>query len=749
MAAKDDARLVVENTLLNLLENDRDRSLPRPIKDNFLLLITPKFNAFLLKEAAASQTDRVTIAFESEQIINQLIQLGKQRQWNDIAIDQLSTKLAEKLTSNSEVASEFVVDLVTLLTATAERADSKRSPYSTKPMEKILYHQVERERILEQIQIQIGQNLNLADIIQTAIERGCTYLKSDRLLIYQLDVPVNLNRSSFKPVQTVDTIAYEARKNEQIDSLLYFQEEICWQKSRMGNSNKYHQGFSLVIDNVEASFELNSCLKTLMHELKVKAKVVVPINVRGKLWGMLIAHQCQQRQWQHHEVQFLRQMAEHFALAIFNHQSYEQLQQQKRLLEQQVKIQARQLKDALIAAEAASRSKHDFIGSMSHELRTPLTCVIGLSSTLLQWSSAKHRRSLTPEKQQEYLHLIQQSGKHLLTLINNILEFSDVESGKHLLQIEQISLNKVVTESLDLIAQSAIAKNIALSSQIEITTEADSFFADETRLKEILFHLLDNGVKFTSPGGKVTLKVWQENHQVALQIEDTGIGIDPTEIPSLFEQFKQIEDLHQRTHGGAGLGLALTKKLVELHGGTIEVESIPEKGSSFTVYLPETAPKDLNMSRAIATARAASGSQTILLVTEDETIATSICQLLDSERYQVVWLANSEIAIDQIKLLQPTVAIIDRDCSVMDIKNVINAIASIAPDNRPRIALLSDRVEHNEWQKFTDCGIHGHLLKSMNPAQIAREIDELIGQNLYSHNAPRHYEKIERSSESY
>ena len=180
--------------------------------------------------------------------------------------------------------------------------------------------------------------------------------------------------------------------------------------------------------------------------------------------------------------------------------------------------------------------------------------------------------------------------------------------------------------------------------------------------KEILFHLLNNAIKFTPAGGRVTLKVWQENHQVAFQIEDTGIGIAPAQIPLLFEQFKQLEDVRQRTHGGAGLGLALTKKLVELHGGTIEVESVPERGSSFTVYLPETAPKDLKLSKAITASQTTSESQTILLITEDETSATFICQLLDSERYRVVWLADSEMAIDQIKLLQPEVIIIYRDC---------------------------------------------------------------------------------------
>ena len=115
----------------------------------------------------------------------------------------------------------------------------------------------------------------------------------------------------------------------------------------------------------------------------------------------------------------------------------------------------------------------------------------------------------------------------------------------------------------------------------------------------------------------------------------------------------------------------------------------------------------------------------------------------------MVWLADSEMAIEQIELLQPEVIIIDRDCSVMDIKNVVNAITLVAPADRPRVALLCDRFEHNEWQKFTDCGIHGYLLKSMNPAQITRELEDLIGQDFHGNDILRSYQKMDRSSENY
>ena len=726
MAVKDEAQLFTEDTLIKSSENkDKSSIWQYSSIERFFLLITPKFNALLLREQTTpAQLYQVSVIFDRAEIINRLIRLGNQQKWNIAVINYLQSNFIAKLASNSEITAEFMVSAIELLTNTINATCSVPTtiPHSTLPMEKLHYDRVERERIFEQLQIQISQNLNLSTIVQTAVDRSCSFLDLDRLLIYQLDVPLNFDLNSFKPVPMANTVTYEARRSDRTSSLLYFQQETCWQEFAECR-NKYHQGFSLVIDDVDTGSHLNPCLKELMSKLEVRAKIVVPINIRGKLWGTIIAHQSEPRNWKHQEVQFLRQIAEHIEVAIFNHQSYQQLQQQKQLLEQQVKIQARQLKDALIAAEAASKSKHDFIGSMSHELRTPLTCVIGLSSTLLKWSSAKQQRSLPPEKQQQYLYLIEQSGKNLLTLIDNILEFSDVESGKHLLNIDRISLHETAEESLQPLQKSAATKNITLDSQINIESERDSFFADKVRLKEILFHLLSNAIEFTPEGGRVTLRIWREKHQVAFQVEDTGIGIAEIEIPLLFEKFKQIEDVRQRIHGGAGLGLALTKKLVELHGGTIEVESALESGSMFTVYLPEKAPSNPHLSPAIAS-QAALGSNTIVLITEDETSATFICQLLDTIEYQVVWLTSSEMAVKQITLLQPKIVIIDRDCAITDIKSIMNAIDCIPSDKAPRVALLCD-VEHNKW-KNTDCGIDGYLLKSMNPTQTLNRLNSLL-----------------------
>ncbi|MGL6341648.1 MAG: sensor histidine kinase, partial [Waterburya sp.] len=632
MASKDETQLFTEDTILKLLENDSKNYVLQQLNtDKFFLLITPIFNALLYQEKDLATTAyQVSVIFDSAVITDKLIQFAYKQKWKINLIESLGTQLKAKLIRNkdSESSTDFILKAVKLLINSAEQSERHYSQYSTPQMENLLHYQVEQEKIFEQIKIQIAQNLNLSEIIQTAINRSCNFLESDRLLIYQLGVTLKSgqmnNVQSVKTCDTVDTVTYEARSSDQITSTLYLhEEEACWAKTSECRK-KYRQGFGLVIDDLSANEHFDPCLQSLMMQLQVKAKVVIPINVRGKIWGLIIAHQCKPRAWQHQNIQFLRQLAEYLAIAIFNHQSYQQLQQQKKLLEKQVATQSQQLKDALIAAEAASKSKHDFLGSMSHELRTPLTCVIGLSSTLLQWSSTKQKMHLSLEKQHEYLHLIQQSGKHLLSLINNILEFSDVESGKHLLEIQQVSLPEVVKQTLHLLQESAEAKNIELRSEVSIKSEQHSFFADEIRLKEILFHILSNGIKFTPQGGKVILRVWREQHQVVFQIEDTGIGIATEEIPLLFEKFKQIENVRQRVYGGTGLGLALTKKLVELHGGSIEIESALGEGSIFTVYLPEKTIPSNNLhplSTVKSLPHGVTGSQTIVLVTEDEASA--------------------------------------------------------------------------------------------------------------------------------
>lgn len=725
--------LITEETLLVLAENKSkypSKERAALTTDKFSLLVNPHFKALLTGKVDPNQNQyQAEIIFDNESIYRYFQRLIQQKQYSQETIKYLQNILDRQSIQDYSYFGEFAIAAIDLLT-TNETNNPSPNFGETPPMEKLVHERVEQQHILDSIKIKISQNLNLWEIIQSAIEQACQFLKLDRLLIYQLDVSLQSLKLDFTLDKTLDIITYEAKKNSDIQSVLYFQDETCFRQSSRCK-NKYRQGFSLAINDVDLYFNFTPCLRSLMQKFGVKAKVVTPIVVQGKLWGLTIAHQCfTSREWQSREIQFLRQISEYLAIAIYQNQSYQQLQQQKRFLEKQVKAQAQQIKNALIAAEAASQSKHEFIGSMSHELRTPLTCVIGLSGTLLQWSMGQNSIPLPIEKQQQYLKLIQDSGKHLLNLINNILEFSEVESGKHLLNISRISLNRLIGHTLQIIQEQAKSKQINLNLEFKVEQQY-VFFADRERLQEILLNLLSNGIKFTPPGGEVTLRIWRENHQLIFQIEDTGIGIAETEIPLLFEKFKQLEDYRRRTNSGTGFGLALTKQLVELHGGNIEVESELGAGSIFTVYIPEkNVSQDKSEPGKHLLDRHNLKSLKVMLVTNDEENATFICQLLTAVGYQVFWLTDSATALDRIELLEPNAIVIDRDCLVEEIKNIRQEIVRRQKSARLSLILLCFQLTEPEWQDFAARGVDDYLLKSMNPTQIIDKINASIHQKL-------------------
>lgn len=228
--------------------------------------------------------------------------------------------------------------------------------------------------------------------------------------------------------------------------------------------------------------------------------------------------------------------------------------------------------------EQANRQKNEFLASMSHELRTPLHTIIGFSELLTEQLEGP-----LGEKQQRFVGHILQDARHLLELINEILDISKIESGRLELKRESFDFSKAVEEVLAGIRHQAATRNIALENQNRFQS---SLYADRLRIKEILYNLLSNAVKFTPEGGRVWVEAFGEDNTLRVSVCDTGIGIPEKEYPSIFEKFYQVGDATGVIREGTGLGLPITKHLVELHGGTISVESKPGKGSSFRLTLP-------------------------------------------------------------------------------------------------------------------------------------------------------------------
>ncbi len=703
------------------LVNNQTKSVKGFQFKNFHLVIASNLQALLFVEKQINESYyQVGITFD-EQEINDFCELLE----NYIS-PQLKKRI-KLILSQSKIDNlsrhNFVFNLLRIITEPlAINENYLANYYNSQNIEVILKNRIEQERILHQVGQQIGENLDLLVIVKMTIEQVQHLLQIDRLVIYQLNVPVK--SESEAKTNFIDTVTYEAKASAIIPSILGLDEETCFSNNSYFEQ-KYLNGFNLVINDID-NCHLDNCLKDLMKKLAVKAKVVFPIIVKDKLWGLLIAHQCfSARKWKTSEIKFLKHISEYLAIAIYQSNSYNQLQKQKKLLEQQVEKKARQLQDALIAAEIAHQSKTEFLGNISHELRTPLTCVIGLSGTLLHWSKEDNQNSsLDQEKQTRYLKIIQDSGRKLLQLINNILDFADIEAGKSLLKIELISLQNLSKMVLLYGLEIARNKGIKVKLDYKISPDLALFNADPERLYQILINLIDNAIKFTPSGGEVILRVSRNNNQVIFEIEDTGIGIHKDQIPLLFNKFKQLENYRTRNYAGTGLGLALTKHLVELHGGTIEVLSIVNQGSIFTIYIPDSPTNYVDIESQNSTETDKTNlNKTIVIICDDDEIATLLCELLTAAEYQVIWLVDVTEAINRIRLIKPKIVIIEQNQQVsLKLSQEIKSLLG----NDVHLIVVKEEISGNEWEKLSNSGINEYLLKPLQPRILLEKVNTII-----------------------
>jgi two-component system cell cycle sensor histidine kinase PleC len=241
----------------------------------------------------------------------------------------------------------------------------------------------------------------------------------------------------------------------------------------------------------------------------------------------------------------------------------------------------RQLAEALAKAHAANKAKTNFLALMSHELRTPLNAIIGFSEVLSSEIFGAH----AVPRYRDYAADIHGAGKHLLALINDILDLSKFEAGKMELHAERIELCDLFGDCLKLVTERARDKGLRLSHVLPANFPAIE--ADRLRLKQVLLNLLSNAIKFTPPGGQVTLSAEIDvDGGVCICVADTGIGMTAEQIPLALEPFRQIDSPLSRTEEGTGLGLALVKSLTEQHDGSLEIDSAPHKGTRVRISLP-------------------------------------------------------------------------------------------------------------------------------------------------------------------
>lgn len=232
----------------------------------------------------------------------------------------------------------------------------------------------------------------------------------------------------------------------------------------------------------------------------------------------------------------------------------------------------------------ASRHKSEFLAGMSHELRTPLNAILGFSELLLQGSSGP----LTEKQQRQLTHVVN-GARHMAQLVNDVLDLSKVEAGKLKLEMIPVSLPDLVTDVIAVTEPLAQKKGVILSA--EVAPGLPPGPGDPLRMRQVLLNIVSNAIKFTPQGGRITVRLWQDGDALAVSVSDTGIGISPEEGGKLFHEFSQLSGRDQQPTEGTGLGLALAKRLVELHGGRIWAESQGKgRGSTFHIRFPLRSP---------------------------------------------------------------------------------------------------------------------------------------------------------------
>ncbi|MFM1841522.1 MAG: hypothetical protein RLZZ490_253, partial [Cyanobacteriota bacterium] len=397
--------------------------------------------------------------------------------------------------------------------------------------------------------------------------------------------------------------------------------------------------------------------------------------------------------------------------------------------------------------ERATRLKDEFLANMSHELRTPLNAILGLTDGMRETVFGP----LT-DKQRKTLNTIYTSGDHLLTLINDILDLSKIEAGKVDLTLAPANLGMLCKVSLDFVKQLAHQKQIRLN--LEIPDNLPALTLDERRIRQVLINLLSNAVKFTPEGGNVNLVIHFSAQSppnpppaqsdpntpdlIHFTVIDSGIGISPENLDKLFQPFMQIDSALNRQHAGTGLGLALVKRIVELHGGVMEVASVVGEGSRFGFALPcrdmtgslmsiPSAAIDAGSDSAVMYSPAnAPQSALVLLVEDNEANIQTFSSYLEGRNYRVVVAKDGIAGVERAKALIPDIILMDIQLPKLNGISAIQQIRSEAALAKTPIIALTALAMKGDREKCLVAGANEYLSKPVKLKLLAQTIQTLL-----------------------
>jgi len=444
-------------------------------------------------------------------------------------------------------------------------------------------------------------------------------------------------------------------------------------------------------------------------DLGVHSYLGVPIvSETGEVHGHLAVMDKPERDWREADVDILRLFSLRTAVELERAKAHRMLEESNA-----------QLAAAKAAAEQANQAKSVFISQMSHELRTPLNGILGYAQLL-------RRSPELTEQQRDGLTIIERSGEHLLTLVNDLLDLAKIEAGKLELRDESIDLESLLQHVTDLIR--VRADKAGLRFAVEHPPALPKRIRGDARaLRQVLLNLLGNAIKFTDAGGWVALKIAQTERRWQFQICDSGIGMTADQLQGIFEPFHRVENAERRVEG-TGLGLAITRRLIEALGGSIIVASEPGRGTTFSVDLDlnvDTCAADVTQSARTVVGYA--GARRSVLVADDDAASRGLAaDFLAGLGFEVRRVPDGAAALEQLRSTSVDLVITDLVMPRVDGMELIRAVRSAQSARVPKIIAVSASASDYTSQEAVDAGCDAFLPKPLHLADLLDHITDLL-----------------------
>jgi signal transduction histidine kinase/ActR/RegA family two-component response regulator len=395
-------------------------------------------------------------------------------------------------------------------------------------------------------------------------------------------------------------------------------------------------------------------------------------------------------------------------------------QQERAASREELAHALRREQDARAHAESANRAKDEFLATLSHELRTPLNAILG-------WSGLLRDAGGDPERLARGLAVIDRNGRTLAQLVSDLLDMSRIAAGRIEVEHADVDLLEAIDDAVEALRAAARAKGVALSRSAG--PELPRVVGDAGRLRQVAWNLVSNAVKFTPPGGSVDVRLVREGGAAVLEVKDTGVGMSRDFLPVVFDPFVQAEGASVRRHGGLGLGLAITKQLVALHGGTIHAESDgPGRGSTFRVVVPETA-RTPALAPVVADTRRELGGARVLVVDDEGDSRDVLLQLLASWGAQTVGAASVREALEAIAREPPDLIVSDIAMPGEDGFSFVRELRRLEAARGARpvpVAALTAFARPEDRQRALSAGFDAHLAKPVDPTTLHATIAGLL-----------------------